>query len=104
MVKSLHSALKQKKTIEHFIEEAWQLAKVKLYKNEKKASINGLNGSLMFKIVGKMRLHRTIFNLIISLAVKALILKTDEKPSAPGIVSFTLYCFMGLSLRLCLQH
>jgi hypothetical protein len=33
MVRALHSALRQKKTIENFIEEAWQLAKAKLYKN-----------------------------------------------------------------------
>lgn len=51
VVKALHAALKQKKTIETFIEEAWQLAKVKLYKNEKKANQNGLNGSLMFRIL-----------------------------------------------------
>lgn len=51
MVKALHAALKQKKTIEKFIEQTWQLSKTKLYKNEKKANLNGLNGSLMFKIL-----------------------------------------------------
>lgn len=51
VTKKLCSALRKKKQTQEFIEEAWLIAKNKLLRHEKKASLNGLHGSLMFKML-----------------------------------------------------
>lgn len=50
-MKSLYAALNKKKVANSFMGEAWQMLKSKLYQHERKANNNGLNGSLVFKMI-----------------------------------------------------